>query len=197
MYCQRNPAWAGAVLGFGPGNVTIGTDGCYLTSDADLMTWAGHPFDPPGLNDYYKAHGIYVDGDLLQDSALVAAFPNLWQDAGVYHCESFPCDQNQLNNDDPNLYVIVELTSPNGQGTHFAPVTNWRTWTVADPWTGEELTINQVGAMFGWGVNAATLVAKVVHLRYIGGGSAPVATTGGFTGVTCPAGVHVRVAPGT
>lgn len=183
MYSQNDPRWASQVLGFGPAQYTIGSDGCYLTSDAQLMQWVGHDINPSDLNELYKANGIFVQGDLLTDAAIHDAFPGLWTLESVYHCESFPCDQNQLNNDDPTLYVVVEIMGPQGL-THFSPVTDWRNWKIADVWDGVERTVGERGAAWGWGSDSATLIGKVMHLRYIGGGAAAITETTMYDSIT-------------
>jgi N-acetylmuramoyl-L-alanine amidase len=200
VYSQNDPAWRTTRLGAGP--LTIGSNGCYVTSDAMLMSWAGHPIDPSGLNAFFVQHGVYASGDLLYDTALAVAFPDLWKVEEVYKCESFPCDRNKLNNDDARLYVIVEILGPRGM-THFSPVTHWQTWTIADAWDGVERSIGQRGQLWGWGGDSAALVAKVIRLRYVGGGQSggsplpPPAEPGTFVGVTADGGVHVRERPGT
>ena len=198
MWGQRDPRWAYSPLG--SSSDTIGADGCYLTSDADLMTWTGHTMDPAQLNQAYLDKGIFVDGELLQDSALHDAYPDLWSREDDYTCPSSPCDQNQLNNDAPNRFVICEITNQDGSLTHFVPITDWRNWMCADPWTDSVISIGQVGANFGWGSDPATLIMKVVRLNYIGGGAtpspAPAPNATSFQGTIAAGGAHVRVLPG-
>ncbi len=178
-YCQRDAAWADHALG--NSSDTIGASGCLLTSMADLHTWAGHAITPPDLNGVFLSGGEFVDCggalECLTDDALARAYGDFWTLEEVYHCESIACDQNKLNNDDPSLYVIVELSGGAlGSGTHFSPVTNWRNWTIADAWVGYERSIS------AWGGDPASLVQKVLRYRYGGGGAAPAPAPGTFVG---------------
>lgn len=180
-YCQRDPAWSGHALG--TSSDTIGASGCFLTSFADLQTWAGHAINPPDLNDAFVAGGEFqwCGGALecLGDDALARAFGDLWKLEETYHCESDPCDQNKLNNDDSTMYVIVELSGGAlGSGTHFSPVANWRQWTIWDAWVGYERAIS------AWGGSPESLIQKVLRYRYIGSGAgaASAPAPGTFTG---------------
>lgn len=197
MYSQNDPQWKYKQLGGGPN--TIGQDGCFLSSFADLLTWARHPTTPAQLDDQIQFYG-----EELTDSALQALHPDLFHLEEVYHCESIPCDQNKLNNDDPNIYVIVELSGGSlGNLTHFSPILNWHSVTIADTWVGRERPASV------WGAPWQSLIQKALRYRYIGGGAqpapappspptpvpAPSAPT--FVGIVSAGGAHVRILPGT
>lgn len=200
-YSQNDARWSGKRLGPGGPN-TIGQDGCYLTSFADLLAWVGHgEFNPSNLDDQIP----WAGAEVLADDALQAFRPGWYHLEEIYHCESIPCDQNKLNNDDPNLYVIVGMTGGSlGSGWHFSPIVNWHTPTIADTWPNP----SQERSPSVWGAPALTMIAKVMRYRFIGGAPAPAPTppptpppappapAGTFTGVVMAPGVHVRALPG-
>lgn len=201
---QNDPRWKNNILGHGPN--TWGQDGCYATSGTDLSTWSGHPRNPPDVQNVYP----WVGGELLSDNFLQVAFPNEWHLEEIYNCSSVPCDQNKLNNDDPNLYVIVGMTGGSlGSGWHFSPIVDWHVPTIADTWPYP----SQTRSPSVWGLPWQQQISKVMRYRYIGGGTpaptptptptpAPVPTptpapAGTFTGVVAAGGAHVRQLPGT
>ncbi len=202
VYSQRDPAWSGDTLGFGPDS--IGMYGCFVTEWAQLMTWAGHPMTPAQMDQALRDKGLFVDCggvECLTDTALHDAFPDLWGVPDVRHCESFACPQDWLENDGDD-YTVCWLSAPQvGFTSHFVGVVDWHAPTFADPWFGEVTDLSFYG---GW----SKAIQKVIRIRYLGNGQpapsptpspAPAVPVGPvtFQGVTCPAGVHVRVLPGT
>ncbi len=205
LYGQVNPAWGGALLGFGPD--TIAGAGCYLTTDAMIMTWMaqgasgvpmGSIINPLQLNDLYKANGIYVSGDLLPDTALHLAFPNLIELVDTY-TPSGAADLSKCDNTASTDYVLVFVRFPHGlagDNPHFLPVWNYKaggassTLMVADSYDGVIKPLSHYG-------DPATIIMKVLRLRII---TQPPASTKFAKGdrVQVNAGpLNVRVTPAT
>jgi len=171
-WSQVDGRWATTLLGFGPD--TIGPSptskygaGCYLVSDADVLTWMGHSITPAELNDLYKANGIYVSGDLLPDTALHLAFPNLIDLVGTY-APAGAADLRTVDNNGPD-YVLLFIRFPNGLVTdspHFLPVWNYTagqpasSLIVCDSYDGVVKRLNLYG-------DPATIICKVLRFRPI------------------------------
>jgi hypothetical protein len=196
IYSQRDPAWAGVVLGFGPDR--IGQEGCFVSEWAQLQTWAGTPTTPAQMNQEFKDGGEFVECggvECLGDSALANLFPNLWRVAAVQNCASIPCPKDWLANPG-DRYVVCWLSAPAvGFSSHFVAVVDGSAPTFADPWYGNVSDLSSYG---GW----SAVIQKVIQLDYLGGAGAAPATTATtaaatFTGVVSqPAGAPVHTLPG-
>lgn len=69
MYKQCDPAWAHDQLGTSATN-TICSAGCAMSSVAMGLSGVGSNYNPGTLNQWLKAHGGYVSGDLIVWSAV-------------------------------------------------------------------------------------------------------------------------------
>jgi hypothetical protein len=142
VYGQRDPAWSAQRLGEGQG--TIGLYGCYLTSYSTIAKRHGFDFDPPTLNGLFLSHHVYVEGNLLTDSALAQVCPGV-QYVTTIPYETIAADLIKLKNllEDPEVDVIVELDFDhdvaNGVQTHFMPIDSCDGLMPvgADPWYEE------------------------------------------------------------
>ena len=140
---------------------------------ADVLTWMGHSITPAELNDLYKANGIYVSGDLLPDTALHLAFPNLIDLVSTY-APAGAADLRTADNNGPD-YVLLFIRFPNGLVTdspHFLPVWNYTagqpasSLIVCDSYDGVVKRLNLYG-------DPATIICKVLRFRPIVQPSAP------------------------
>ena len=63
MYKQCDPKWSSNPLG--TSSNTICSAGCLMSSASMALAGTGHDSNPATLNDWLKANGGYVSGDLF------------------------------------------------------------------------------------------------------------------------------------
>jgi hypothetical protein len=71
-YAQKNYS---QILGFGPD--TIAAAGCLLDAICNLLQRNGITTDPVTLNEWFKAHGAFIDGDLLAWTSITQFAPEM------------------------------------------------------------------------------------------------------------------------
>ncbi len=160
LFSQRDPAYSGHVLGWGPSLGTIGLYGCLDTVDAMIATDTGHAYNPATLDELYTSKQIFVREatgtyDLLPDNALALAFP------GEFEVTSYAGYRGDLiKSAVPSLdtYVVLYI-STTSVPTHFVLAYSADGALIADPWTGK------VGSLAGYGgpgaVHKTTLVKHI------------------------------------
>ncbi|HEX2910379.1 MAG TPA: hypothetical protein VH186_06190 [Chloroflexia bacterium] len=146
IYSQRDSRWANQRLGTVNGT-TIGSDGCYDTSDAAVAGYFTHSITPAELDDILTNKNLYISGNLMTDDALCKVFPDIsLQEVDSYY--SIPADLQKLQQimSDPTLLPILCLDR--GTYTHFVVCVdcNGSTVQIADPWTG---TVVDLGQTYG------------------------------------------------
>jgi len=136
IYSQQDPRWANIELGNAAGS-TIGSYGCYDTCFSMKACYYGKNINPAELNQLFKDKEIYVNANLLTDSALNEVFPEI-EYIGSDHYEEVPADLAKLQEymSDPNITVTLCVDMP--VGVHFVEVVDCDTAsvTIANPWTG-------------------------------------------------------------
>jgi len=171
-WAQNDKRWATTLLGAGPD--TIGPSaktkygaGCYLTTDADILTWMGHPTTPLQLNAVYKAKGIYKSGELLPDTALHLAYPTLIELVSAYvpagKADLRTCDNSGLD------YVTLFIRFPHGlvnDSPHFLPVWRYKAGQPASSLMVCDSYDGVVKPLANYG-DPASIICKVLHLRPI------------------------------
>jgi hypothetical protein len=164
IYNQRDPKWAGQRLGTVNG-VTIGTDGCYVTSLAMACCYFGYIVTPAELDDIFTDRKLYVSGNLVTDDLLTKITPPAVKLYGVFHYDSTKADLNKLKQllSDPSLFVVLEVdfdhNAGNGIQTHFLPAVRFEgdRLIVADPWYGVEAPFSD-----HYGTDPETTILKYV-----------------------------------
>ena len=73
-YAQQS--YPNVPLGDGSCGLSLAQAGCYVTADSMLLTWSGHPIDPPALNAEYLAKGLFQGGCLISSDTLPRARPS-------------------------------------------------------------------------------------------------------------------------
>jgi len=79
-------------------DVTLATNGCYVTSAAMVASSYGEDVDPIRMNDQWTSNGLYVDGCDATDQLLPKTFPNLWlagTKSGVTGCQAVDVDGDE------------------------------------------------------------------------------------------------------
>jgi hypothetical protein len=150
LYSQRNPAWSGHALGWGPALGTIGAYGCYETDFAMIAQDAGFGNDPATMDDFFTAKQIFVREstgtyDLLPDNALDLAYP------GRFHTAAYPgyrADLIAAAVPSADTYAVLFISTASVP-THFVIAWSADGKYIADPWTGA------VGTLAGYGGPAA------------------------------------------
>lgn len=169
LFSQRDPRWAAQRLGTVDG-ATIGTVGCYVTSQAESASNYGHNINPGQLDDIFTANesdpynkGGYVGGDMCWDGMLAKVFSNFHYD-GTYHCESVPCDLSKLAPYEAyGKEAIIELdfdhNPSDGVQTHFVRMYSFNNGDpiVDDPWYGDRQPLSK-----RYGTDPAHTIQKVV-----------------------------------
>jgi hypothetical protein len=156
QYAQQGPRapWQNNPLGHGGRPGTIGQFGCYVTSFADIATWAGIPTDPGQMNDIFNARNVYVpeaDGtyDMMpgDDNALGRAFPGRFEVAARYAGLNAAAIAAALPS--PDLYTVLGLgwTAGGVFHTHFLPVVGGTgpDFLVGDSWDGVTKRLSAYG----------------------------------------------------
>jgi len=157
-------------LGDGRCGETIASAGCYVTTDAMLCTWAGHPIDPPGLNAEYLAKGLFIDHCLISSDTLPRARPDQW---ALERQVDFPgaADLSLCDTQTDGVYVAVRIAYPHGLPSdvaagrvHFAPLYDFRagadpsTLRIVDSYDGQIKQLNRYG-------DPATIITSVMRYR--------------------------------
>jgi hypothetical protein len=153
-------------LGDGSCGLSISQAGCYVTTDADLLTWMGHPIDPPGLNAEYLAKGLFQGGCLISSDTLSRARPDQVQ---LGSATEFPgaADLTLLDTTTDGVYVAARINFPHGlpsDPTHFLPLYSYKagdapsTIQVVDSWDGQIKPLARYG-------DPATIVSAIMRYK--------------------------------
>jgi hypothetical protein len=164
-YAQRNYPQP---LGDGSCGLSIAQAGCYVTTDADILTWAGWPIDPPALNADYLAKKLFVGGCLISADTLARAWPDRFTLASR---DDFPgaADLARCDNTADGDYVAVKILFRHGlpgDNPHFLPVYSYRAGQAAgelmvcDSWDGQIKPLSSYG-------DPATIITSVMRYRVI------------------------------
>lgn len=170
-YAQQGPKapWQNQVLGSGPGTTTIGRAGCFVTTLADFLTWAGWPTNPGQLDTLLtKAHIFVNDGtgtlDAIpgDDNALGRLYPTRFGMAGKYAGRNDAAIKAGLASKDE--YVALSLAWTDAKGvrhTHFVPVVGGSApnWMIGDSWDGANVFLSN---SYGTGAVVGTIVVKAL-----------------------------------
>jgi hypothetical protein len=147
VYAQRNVPggqqvpWWNQRLGTVDG-VTIGSDGCYVTADAQVATHFEHVINPAQLDNRMTDLHLYVAGDLMTDRALSQVFTDIL----YVETRSWPgaADLNYLAMaDDEEIIIGLDNLNQGAKARHFARVFDYNPKTgvlmIDDPWWGVTL----------------------------------------------------------
>lgn len=162
-YSQRDERWRNQRLGTVNG-VTLGSDGCYVTSQAQVITHFGYPINPAQLDDIYTNRGFYTAGDLLVGNEVTRLHPDI-QTLFIHSYVSVPTNLNDLfmAPDEEVIIGVDQDHNPNNNiQWHFMRVVSWdgRTLIVTDPWYG----LDQNFATH-YGTNPAQTIVKVIKYK--------------------------------
>jgi hypothetical protein len=167
-YAQTN--YPNVRLGDGSCGESIASAGCYVTTDADILTWMGHPIDPPGLNAEYLAKGLFQGGCLINSDTLSRARPD---QVALIAEVNFPgaADLGQVDNQAVDEYVALRINYPHGlpaDQSHFLPVYDYKagapasTLQVLDSYDGQIKPLNRYG-------DPATIISAVMRYKKLSG----------------------------
>ncbi len=147
MYSQRDANWSNTLLG-NSSSSAIGNYGCYLTSMAELITWAGGAVNPPELNEKLKAAGYFSDDIINNRQAPSLLYPELLEWGGSTEW-SGAANLSACALDDNTRYIaLIDSTqSQSGLQSHFVLVvgTTGSDLVILDPWTGTEKMLSVYG----------------------------------------------------
>ena len=119
VFSQRDPQWTADLMG--TSTVTLGDDGCYVTSFAMLSCYYGKQTTPEVLNKYLTDNKLYVEGDCIgSDNTLQSVYPDILYQQSLNYPDPTPADLNELKAlmTDPTVSVILEIELAPGD-THF------------------------------------------------------------------------------
>jgi hypothetical protein len=159
-------AYPNVPLGNGRCGLSIAKAGCYVTTDAMILTWMGHAIDPPGLNAEYLAKGLFQNDCLISSDTLARARPD---QVALDLNQSFPgaADLKLCDTQTDGVYVAVRINYPHGlqdDPTHFLPLYNYKagdppaTLQVVDSWDGQIKPLSRYG-------DPATIISAVMRYR--------------------------------
>jgi hypothetical protein len=170
-YAQRNYPQP---LGDGSCGLSIAQAGCYVTTDADILTWAGFPIDPPTLNAEYLRKGLFAEGCLIAADTLARARP---VEIALAARDDFPgaADLRRCDNTADGDYIALKILYPHGlqnDNPHFLPVYRYRAGQpaaellVCDSWDAQIKPLNRYG-------DPATIIASVMRYRVVAANPPP------------------------
>ena len=162
---QRDPRWVGQRLGTVDG-ITIGSDGCVVTSHSMLLTFHGFPILPNALDDFLTENGLYFD-----DEGDGPASDNLWLPHNISkvwdkmkfitttYCYTIPAPISEIvkaidRNQPPTLWLMNGGVAHNVLAVGYETVNGKTQIYVADPWTGEIVRIDK-----RWGDSAEVILS--------------------------------------
>lgn len=163
---QRDVRWRSERLGTVNG-VTIGSDGCVITSMSMVSTYYGHPILPSELNSILTSRNLYYDGDLFVNGSITKIFPDIKFDKVVF-CESTAAPITEIKKYlDEGKPIVAALI--NSGVRHYILVVGYEGDRIFanDPWQGDTIAIND-----RWGDPAR----KILQINFFSGPvfSAPV-----------------------
>lgn len=159
-FSQRDPRWQDQQLG--TGTLSIGQAGCLITCAASILADHGVGTDPGRLNDWLRANGGYVDGNLFVFNALTAYGLQL-TDYAV--CERIPAPTGKLTRAlEAQHYVILMVDfSPGGAiQPHWVRLLDAKDWLIADPWRLPGKIMRDLSAYYAVGWDAARAIMRYV-----------------------------------
>ena len=157
-------------LGDGSCGETIASAGCYVTTDAMLLTWMGHHIDPPGLNAEYLQKGLFSGGCLIGADTVARARPD---QVAVELVQEFPgaADLRLCDTQTDGVYVAVRIAYPHGVPAdaaagrvHFVPLydftagANPSTLRIVDSYDGQIKPLARYG-------DPATIITAAMRYR--------------------------------
>lgn len=150
---QRNSQWASQRLGTVDG-VTIGSDGCVVTSHCMSLTYHGKPFLPNTLDDFLTDNKLYAQGDLWVPSNSTKIYPE-YKYIGEDVCNYDPAPIAKIKakidaGQPPTLWLI------NGGEFHNVLAVGYEgdKIKVNDPWMGDQVFIED-----RWGASSVVILA--------------------------------------
>lgn len=160
LYSQRNPAWSGHALGWGPNLGTIGNYGCLETDFAMILTDTGHRLNPAALDEALAAKSLFMrepNGtfDLLPSNALDQLFPGEYVTSQVAGFDAAGIARAVPS---PDTYTILWI-STNSVPTHFVMALSADGAQIADPWTGTAVSLSAYGGR--------AAVKKTMYVRHV------------------------------
>jgi hypothetical protein len=176
IYGQRNAAWSGHALGWGPALGTIGQYGCLDTDFAMIAKDVGKAVDPASMDDLFTTNQIFVKEptgtfDLLPDNALDRAYPGEFTTSSI---TGFAAAQIATAVASPDTYAVLWISTASVP-SHFVIAWNTSATSIADPWTG---TTGSLAGYGGPGAVHKTLLVKhlsvpvpVVSTKFVIGGN--------------------------
>ena len=200
-YSQQDPAWKNKKLGFS--NVSIGTDGCAITSLAMLVKGFGYDETPATLNKKLKDLGEnngYI-GALVIWGSIPILFPKIsYKNLVLCRDHNAPLAQidDSLANGQPVL-VEVDRSLSSGLQMHWVVLYGKKgnDYLMTDPWnypSDDDETL--LSARYGFGRLPQKFITAV--LWYEMQGIAPPPPTDGFyVQVFAPSGLSLRAQPTT
>jgi hypothetical protein len=157
-------------LGDGSCGETIASAGCYVTTDAMLLTWMGHAIDPPHLNAEYLEKGLFSGGCLIGSDTVARARPT---QVALELVREFPgaADLTLCDTQTDGVYVAVRIAYPHGTAAdvaagrvHFAPLydysagANPSTLRIVDSYDGQIKPLARYG-------DPATIITAAMRYR--------------------------------
>ncbi|MFQ6119992.1 MAG: NosD domain-containing protein, partial [Methanosarcinales archaeon] len=137
IYKQGSPSsWNNDQLG--TCTLTIGSDGCAITSIAMVFKYYGVQTDPRDMNNWLKQNNGYSSGCLVKWDVAAGRSGGTVQWAGRYSA-----DLNRINSELDNGYPVIAEFRLSGR-KHFVVITGYSgsTYYINDPWYGDQSTIN-------------------------------------------------------
>ena len=138
VFSQQDPRWSSILLGSSP-TVTIGQDGCYITSFAMIADYYGKNITPIDVNNFFKTNALFASTDLVSnDNDLQQMFSDIPYQT-TDHYESVPADLAKLQGYmQDNSLMVVLCIDLGGGSMHFVVAVDCdgTNVTIANPWTG-------------------------------------------------------------
>ena len=199
-YSQQDPQWKKKKLGFS--NITIGTDGCALTSLAMLVKGFGYDENPASLNKKLRQNGGFIDALVIWGS-IPALFPKiLYRNIILCRDHSAPLAEidSSLAKGQPVL-VEVDRSLSSGLQNHWVVLYAKKgdDYLMTDPWphpSDDKETL--LTTRYGFGRPAKKIITAVIW--YEMKGMVPPPPSDGFyvqVLATASTGLRLRAQPTT
>lgn len=128
-YSQRDPRWASFLLGNNTDpSMTIGAEGCLITSLANMLWYMGSPETPEAVNNRLKALNGFINGG----EVIWGVVPELLAGMGAHGTAGTYEEANNFVVPD-GAFAVIQVTKP-GFPMHFVLLIDQG--QIVDPWDG-------------------------------------------------------------